>query len=41
MKKRKKFECGHSGFGKYCHLCKQLSEGKLIQSEGKYIKPEE
>ena len=23
-----KFECGHKGFGKYCHFCKQIAAGK-------------
>lgn len=26
------FECGHKGFGKYCHLCKQLETGELIET---------
>ena len=38
VSKRKVFKCGHTGFGKYCHLCKQLESGELIEGEfGKYI----
>lgn len=39
-KGKKKFDCGHIGFGKYCHLCEQIKNGELIRKDGKYIKPE-
>lgn len=26
-RQKKRFSCGHVGFGKYCHLCKQKKEG--------------
>ena len=38
VSKRKVFDCGHTGFGKYCHLCKQLESGELIEDEfDKYV----
>ena len=38
VSKRKVFDCGHAGFGKYCHLCKQLKSGELIVNEfGKHV----
>lgn len=27
-RRKKTFECGHQGFGQYCHLCKQKSKEK-------------
>ena len=36
--KNKFQECGHTAFGKYCHFCKQIAQGKAkprkIKSEG-------
>lgn len=38
VSKRKVFNCGHTGFGKYCHLCKQLKSGELKTNEfGKHM----
>jgi hypothetical protein len=34
---KKKFpECDHIGYGKYCHLCKQLKTGELVKEGNKY-----
>jgi hypothetical protein len=30
---RNKFECGHVGFGQFCHTCEQLKRGELIEIE--------
>jgi len=38
-KRKKKFPCGHKGFGKECHLCKDLKNGKLIEIEDVLISP--
>ena len=26
---RRKFECGHKAFGKYCHFCKDIAAGRV------------
>ena len=26
-RRRKQFDCGHQGYGKYCHYCKQQRDG--------------
>lgn len=37
---RKKFECGHIGYGQECHLCKDIREGRLVKTrQGKYLHP--
>ena len=28
--RKKKFECGHKGFGKYCHRCQDEKTGKPV-----------
>lgn len=28
-RQRNKFECGHVGFGKYCHTCRDLAAGRI------------
>lgn len=34
----KQHECGHIGQGTFCHLCKQIEQGKMIKTgNGKYI----
>jgi len=41
LKKRKTFECGHRGFGKYCHLCRDIELGRIRKNDvGKYEKVE-
>ena len=38
MKKKKKFrDCGHTGFGQYCHYCKQLADKKIPIVPNSYI----
>jgi hypothetical protein len=27
---RNAFECGHKGFGKYCHFCKDIKAGRPV-----------
>ena len=29
-KQKKKFDCGHIGFGTYCHFCEQKEKQKKI-----------
>jgi len=37
---KKRFGCGHMGFGEYCHLCEDVKNGKLVKTtRGKYIPP--
>lgn len=28
MQRKKNFDCGHRGFGKYCHFCPQIEKEK-------------
>lgn len=33
LRKEKRFEpCGHTGFGQFCHLCKQIKSGELFEA---------
>lgn len=41
MKRKTRFECGHYGFGKSCHLCKQIKNNELIQFKDKYYTPKQ
>ena len=37
----KKHDCGHVGLGQFCHLCKQLKDGLLVQTiQDKFLRPE-
>ena len=29
-KQKNKWECGHHGFGKYCHFCKDVAAGRVV-----------
>jgi len=35
---KKKFDCGHIGFGQYCHTCTDIKSGILIKTEQKELK---
>jgi hypothetical protein len=40
---RQRFECTHVGFGKFCHFCKQIAQGKakprkiVVQEDGSSV----
>jgi len=34
----KKFDCGHRGYGQYCHVCADIKSGILIKTEQKELK---
>lgn len=37
---KKKFDCGHVGYGEHCHLCEDVKRGRLVRTkQGKYLPP--
>lgn len=39
MPKRKtKWPCGHTGYGQYCHLCKQVSDARRVIEDARQEK---
>lgn len=32
-KQKQRWECGHRGFGKYCHFCKDMAAGRVTPSK--------
>lgn len=38
---KKIFNCGHRGFGRFYHLCRQLNKGELVKVNDKFMKPKQ
>lgn len=35
--RKKRFGCNHYGYGKFCHRCKDIEAGRLVERDGKLV----